>query len=82
MSHWYRFNVPEVGLVICKAERKAQIEQVLAPKIKFMGCVAREKIGPLRDDPHHTVFNSLSRLREVMGRVAPQLLRNPQEAKP
>ena len=74
MAHWYRFDVPEVGLVICKAERKAQIEQVLATEVKFMGCVAREKLGPLRTDPYHTVFNSLHRLQDVMGQVCPHLL--------
>lgn len=69
MAHWYKFSASELGIVICKAERKVEISEALPFDVSFVGCVARDKIGPLRDDPHITVFNSVNNLKWAVSRM-------------
>ena len=74
--HWYKFELSESkDILICKANRKSEVATLFKTSPRFYGCVDREKIPLLRNDPHVTVFNSVSRLRTVLSEVAPGLLR-------
>lgn len=67
MSHWYSFHLTEKPLlVVCNADRKAEIEVELPFPVKFGGCVARDKIAGCREQPDMIVFNSVNRLKAAL----------------
>ena len=58
---------------MCKADRKAQVIEVLPFKVEFKNCVGRDNVPPLRNDPNHVVFNSVNRLRESLPLILPHI---------
>ena len=73
MSHWYKFQISSDTYIVCKAERKSQVIEVLPFKAAFKNCVSRDNVPPLRDDPHHVVFNSVNRLKESLPVILPHI---------
>lgn len=77
MAHWYKVSIGGLGVVVCRAKRKAEVLSTFsnhpwAAPMEYVGCVAAEKIPQLKSDPQTLVAQSPEQLGQILSTLNPR----------